>query len=391
MSFPESDRFWFYTYKFIEQYFQTEERIIAPKEFKEKFDNITDYSSTKYEEIVKNFQWIVLHKGRLDELEINLLKQIDHFFKPVYANEVFVVFSIHKHLSSLELNPTHIQAFTEKLTELIQSNIANHNNSRVTNLPAVYLGNNTALTKTIYGHKLYVDTRDLSLTPHLLLDGYWESWITKLFLNIVKPGMCVVEVGANVGYYSLLAASQVGINGSLYTFEANPRMYDLLRKNLDINGFLSIANYINKAVTNRIGIIEFAVFKEYLGSSFISSLSKQEIAKYPTEIIKVESTSLDVALGNNIRVDILKIDAEGSEPLIIKGAYNLLKNNHDIKLIIEFNISNFEKESQAYEYLKSLRDMGFKINLITEDSLVKLVKDQELVNQPGNYELFLFR
>jgi hypothetical protein len=73
----------------------------------------------------------------------------------------------------------------------------------------IYLGDYTALTRTIYGHKMYVDTRDVSLAPHLLLDGYWEQWITNIFRELVKPGMTVVDVGANFGYYSVLAASLV--------------------------------------------------------------------------------------------------------------------------------------------------------------------------------------
>src|SRR5258708_38672807 len=70
--------------------------------------------------------------------------------------------------------------------------------------PQTYLGDHTLLTRTIFGHAIYLDSRDLSLTPHLFLQGYWEPEVTRFFLRIVKPRMHVVEVGANVGYYTLL-------------------------------------------------------------------------------------------------------------------------------------------------------------------------------------------
>src|SRR5579871_4793090 len=68
-----------------------------------------------------------------------------------------------------------------------------------------YLGDHTLLIQTVFGHVMYVDSRDLSLTPHLFRQGYWELDVTRFFLGVVKPGMRVVEVGANVGYYTLLA------------------------------------------------------------------------------------------------------------------------------------------------------------------------------------------
>ena len=85
--------------------------------------------------------------------------------------------------------------------------------NRIRRNSSIYLGNNIALTKTIYGQKMYVDTRDQSLTPHILLDGDWEGNITKVFLANVKSGMHVVDIGANVGYYSLLAGRKIGKNG----------------------------------------------------------------------------------------------------------------------------------------------------------------------------------
>ncbi len=72
------------------------------------------------------------------------------------------------------------------------------------NRQSVYVGNNMVLTSTLCSQKLYVDTRDVSLSPHIIIDGYWESWVTRAIQRLVKPGMIVVEIGANIGYYTTL-------------------------------------------------------------------------------------------------------------------------------------------------------------------------------------------
>jgi predicted O-methyltransferase YrrM len=72
--------------------------------------------------------------------------------------------------------------------------------------------------------------------PSLVVRGYWEPGVTRALLRLVRPGQHVVEVGANVGWYSLLFASRVAPGGSVTTFEANPRMVELLRRTLVANG-----------------------------------------------------------------------------------------------------------------------------------------------------------
>ena len=92
---------------------------------------------------------------------------------------------------------------------------------------STYVGQNLVLTKTIWGHKMYVSSHDLSLSPHLIIDGYWEEWITKQFRKICKPDMTVLDVGSNLGYYSLHAAELVGSSGRVHSFEANPNLHKI--------------------------------------------------------------------------------------------------------------------------------------------------------------------
>ncbi len=74
----------------------------------------------------------------------------------------------------------------------------------------VYIGDHTALCRILGRYKFYVDTRDRGFGSNVLLDGFWEMWLTMAIARAVKPGMVAIDIGANFGYFSLLMADLVG-------------------------------------------------------------------------------------------------------------------------------------------------------------------------------------
>lgn len=242
---------------------------------------------------------------------------------------------------------------------------------------------------------MFVDTRDLSLAPHILLDGYWEMWITKFFKGVIKEGMTVVEIGTNIGYYTLLAASQIGGGGRLYAFEANPAVFDILFQNMNINGFLDRVTLVNKAVLDKSGKLEFHILKRHHGSSSIIGFDKELLKKqYRDEIetIEVEAVSLDeYFLNKDMKIDVIKMDAEGSEGLIFKGMKRLLKNNPAIKIICEFTPCLISPTGiEPKDFLEEITNYGFKFRIINTDSTAVDISIDELLKIPS-CELFLTR
>ena len=71
----------------------------------------------------------------------------------------------------------------------------------------------------VQGHKMYVDLEDTGVVPYLIKDGIYEKYTTEYFKKIVKSGQVVVDVGAMIGYYTLIAAEIVGENGKVFAFE----------------------------------------------------------------------------------------------------------------------------------------------------------------------------
>lgn len=243
-----------------------------------------------------------------------------------------------------------------------------------------YMGDSRALTRTIYGHKMYVKTTDLSLAPHILLDGFWENWITKVFIREVQPGMVVCDIGANIGYYSLLAAASVGERGHLHCFEANPDVCEILFQNLDINGFLSRTTVVNKAVFSELGDIEFNVCEKHQGSS--SLFLDQNVAEAfqdSLKKIKVKAISLDDYFPAGSKVDFIKVDAEGAEPDIFKGAKRVLNENKNIKVMMEWSLALLDRPGMTpLDFWNLIQGYGFKAYRIAHDSTLTLEGFEEL-------------
>src|ERR1700687_2781541 len=101
---------------------------------------------------------------------------------------------------------------------------------------ATYVGDNRVLLKTANGFKMFVDSRDISIAPHLILDGVWEEWTEAVLRRLIAPGMTVVEAGANFGYFTLIMARAVGVAGKVFSFECDPDLATLARDNVEING-----------------------------------------------------------------------------------------------------------------------------------------------------------
>ena len=84
---------------------------------------------------------------------------------------------------------------------------------------------------------VYADAQESGITPHLAMDGYWESWITLVLARTVRPGSHCLDIGANHGYFTLVMADAAGPNGRVVPVEPTPRLTEMLRQTLDINGF----------------------------------------------------------------------------------------------------------------------------------------------------------
>lgn len=196
---------------------------------------------------------------------------------------------------------------------------------------------------------------------HALRRGEVESLMTKLFASVIRPGMVVLDIGAFVGWYTLLAARQVGPHGAVYAFEPDPRNYELLNENLFLNQFNSRVIRLPEAVSDRAGMQRFYL---HGGDQSRSSL-------IPSSGDDQSTTVTSLALDDfrpRLKVDVIKMDIEGGEVNALKGMRETLAcAAPTVKLFVECNPSSLQGAGEsAQSLLAELRRLKFSIFMIDE-------------------------
>jgi len=207
----------------------------------------------------------------------------------------------------------------------------------------------------IQGHKMFLDSED---SLRLSLSGVYEPFETETIKDIVKKGDIVMDIGANIGYYTLLLARFVGDKGKVIAFEPDSDNFVLLKKNVEINGYKNVI-LVQKAVSNKTEKIKLYLHKndKKQHSIYDSSNSRKSI--------EVESIRADNYIDE--KVDFIKIDIEGAEGEAVLGMDDLLKKNEKIKIITEFSPCSLEKSSVGpKEFLELLLEHNFKLCEINE-------------------------
>ena len=234
----------------------------------------------------------------------------------------------------------------------------------------------------IQGHKLYIDKWDTTVSQELLLSGKWEEYETELFKKNIAAGDTVVDIGAHIGYYTLLAARLVGERGKVYAFEPDPRNFQLLKKNIEENGYNNVV-LVNKAVAEISGKAQLFLNSENTGDHRIYQSNENRRS------LVIATTTLDEYFKDKEqRIDLIKMDIQGSEARAFQGGKNIIDRNKQIKIITEFQPAFIKMSGRsAKEYLSLLRKSRFKLYQINEaENKLKLVSNDEklLVQLRGN-------
>lgn len=213
----------------------------------------------------------------------------------------------------------------------------------------------------IQGRTMYLDKNDHKISLSIALNGIWDETITKLIKNFVKRGDITLDIGAHIGYYTLLLANIVE-NGKVIAFEPDPRNFSFLKKNCEANGYSNVS-LVNKAVFKETKKLRLFLHEED-GSGHSLFIPNKE----NNESIIVDSVKLDDFKGIN-KLNFIKLDAEGSEYWILKGAYETLKNNPDLIIITEYSPLGLRKSGvKPDNYIKELQKLDFKLYDINEIS-----------------------
>lgn len=243
----------------------------------------------------------------------------------------------------------------------------------------------TKYLKLVQGHRMFLHPRDAVITPSLATFGVFEPFESAIMRKYIKKGDSVLDIGANIGYYTLIFAQLVGSAGRVFAFEPDPENFALLQKNIEMNGYNNVT-LVHKAVASTAGIIRLYICANNKGNHRIHDANDGRAS------IKVEAVRLDDFFKDyDGRIDFIKMDIEGAEMEVISGASSLLQRNQNLKIATEFcplwlRIFGIKPE----EYLDLLKKHGFRLyNINEQKKSVELVTIDKLLKtciiETGDY------
>ena len=222
------------------------------------------------------------------------------------------------------------------------------------------------------GDYLYVPSVVESSHPHRLFDPYVPEQIISKFCT---PGSIVMDIGANMGEWSLHMAKMVGGNGRVFSFEPIPSMVQALEKTVAINNFSQVS-ISECAVSNKTGHSQFSipfwsrlVLEEELPASIWIDNSWDKVAT--TKTSEVQTTTLDrfTSEKNITKLDFIKVDVEGHEKYVIEGGQKTLKT---LKPAIMLEAA-YEDTADREIIADQLRKLNYKlVGIIMHDGVIEV-------------------
>ena len=164
----------------------------------------------------------------------------------------------------------------------------------------------------------------------------WEPRLYARFKEALGPGMTVLDVGGSFGLYSVAAARAVGPSGRVYAFEPARRTASALRLHLEWNGVGDRVELIEAAVADRTGSAVFWEQETSFVASLVEATARQEERRYrtPVEGRRVRTLTLDdFCRHRRLEPDLVKVDVEGSEASVLRGARELLRRRRGLLLV----------------------------------------------------------
>jgi FkbM family methyltransferase len=433
------DNYWSDAQGFLQQHIKPGEILMAPVRLRKEFKPLFPYSFSHSSD-VNFFDWMLIHKGMVEKFHRPFLLSAIATFQPVFANEVFVILA--KQEQGISANPKHLKPFLDQLNpmakgdrswfkiikaffpsnssqqlDLVLKRLASldtqvkqleerlEGKSRLPDGKAIaaisnaefvrlcrassqtaYLGNDTILCRVLSRYLMYVDSQDMSLAPHLSLNGYWEPPVTYAFARTIQPGWNCIDVGANHGYFSVLMAGIVGKTGKVLALEPNTNLVQMLQRTVIVNGLTETITVSSLAASDTNGeSVTLAVPRGQIGGA---SIARQ--VGTGDDAIATETVTLDRLTETWEHVDFIKIDTEGAEEAVWRGMRQTLQRNPNIVIVLEFGATRYP---DGRAFLQEILSEGFILRAIDGSPEHRLLTIEQCMTERGaqHWDLYLSR
>jgi FkbM family methyltransferase len=190
--------------------------------------------------------------------------------------------------------------------------------------------------------------------------GVYEDGTTRLLEEILSEGMTVIDCGAHIGYYTLLAARRVGESGRVFAFEPHPESFGALQKNIALNGYRNVVT-LQEAVADQAGLRTLYASKRRTGTDSLYAPASRSGG------LAVQVTTLDEFLEGEgwPQIHLIKLDIEGAENAALDGAQKFLQRQDSVNIVVEFSPENLKTAGvEPDKFLARLERLGFRVRVI---------------------------
>lgn len=212
--------------------------------------------------------------------------------------------------------------------------------------------------ENILGHRMYLDAAD---SLQLSINGVYEKFEGDFLMGLIKDGDVIVDVGANIGYYTLQFARKVGPKGHVFAFEPDPENFATLSKNIKLNGYQNVT-LVQKAVSDKTQKLKLYYSEDHKGDhrTYASEDNRRSF--------EIEAISLDDYFATNpTSINLIKMDIQGFEYYALKGMVSVFANHPNLILASEFWPYGLKQAgADPKALLELLISSGFKVSELSE-------------------------
>jgi FkbM family methyltransferase len=255
-----------------------------------------------------------------------------------------------------------------------------------------YLGDAIISFRTIFGFTIYLDGRDDSLTPVILRKGMWESHICGYILASLKNGGVFLDIGANNGFHSLLAAKITGKHGIVVAFEPQSRLCKILARTVAANRYHDRLKIVNCAIGAEDGHGSLGLIDNLSGSATLTV--NERISEREDTAIRTMASALEIAnIHQPIISPLIKIDTEGYEYNVWLSLRDWLKDIESATILMEFTpISYIAQNIDPGFFISDFENCGFSVKNLERSGKISDFDEREFksfASQNRYYDLIL--
>lgn len=209
--------------------------------------------------------------------------------------------------------------------------------------------------------RVSADPRDEIITKKLILYGEYEGREIELLCSLIRPGDCVLDVGANIGLYTLAISRAVGSNGHVISVEPDPDNRALLRKNLRTNSCDNVT-VIEEALGDQCKLVKLYQRQDNRGA--LSTADVFDVGESNAIAIPMRRAD-DVFAQTGLSPRVAKIDVEGQEPLVIAGMGSQLPE------VLLFEFAPRQLQAAGHDplvFLNEIRELGYSLSSVEAET-----------------------